>query len=115
MKLIRGIDKLRRRFNKPVLAIGIFDGVHSAHQGIIKEAVRQARMLRGTSVVLTFNPHPLKIFDRCSLVPLITSLEHRIDLIGRLGVDICLVADFDKELSRRDCIQFKNPFSDPKR
>lgn len=100
MKLIRGINNLRQKFNKCVLAIGIFDGVHLAHQRIIKELVHQAKILNGTSVVLTFSPHTLKIIKRSHPTSLITSLEHRIDLIRRLNVDVCLLLDFNRGFSR---------------
>ncbi len=99
MKLIRGIKNLRHRFKKPVLTIGIFDGVHLAHQRIIKEVVRQAKILKGTSVVLTFTPHPLKILKKHPPTLKITSLEHRIDLIGQLNVGVCLLLDFNKKFS----------------
>ena len=74
----------------------MFDGVHLAHQKIVRAVVKQAKALKGTSMVLTFSLHPAKILKPYSSVSLITSLEHRIELLKRLKVDICLVMDFNK-------------------
>lgn len=45
----------------PVVTIGVFDGVHIGHRAVIKEAIRLARARRLKSVVVTFDPHPLKV------------------------------------------------------
>ena len=106
MKLIRDIKSLKQKFKSPVLTIGIFDGVHLAHQRIIKEVVRQAKVLKGTGIVLTFNPHPFRTLKGPLATPLITSLEHRIDLFRRLNVDVCLLLNFDKNFSRMSAKDF---------
>ena len=100
MKLIRGIDKLQRKFKRPVLTVGMFDGVHLGHQRIIKKVVRRGRALKGTSVVLTFMSHPLRIFQSRPDVALICPLEHRLDLLRALGVNVCLLVDFNRRFSR---------------
>ncbi|MBN2097394.1 MAG: adenylyltransferase/cytidyltransferase family protein, partial [Candidatus Omnitrophica bacterium] len=79
MKLIKNLKKLRAKFPRPVLTIGIFDGVHLGHQRIIREVLRRAKILNGTSIILTFSPHPLKVIRHPQATSLITSLEHRID------------------------------------
>lgn len=106
MKVVRGISNARRKFKHPVLTIGMFDGVHLAHQRIIKEVIRQAKALKGTSIVLTFSPHPLKILASYTSVPSITSLKHRVDLLKELRVDICLLVDFNKEFSKMPAQDF---------
>ncbi len=108
MKIIRGIDKIKRPFKKAVVTIGIFDGVHIGHQFVLKKIIRRAEKLKGKSVVVTFNPHPLKILNPQTSPALLTSLSHRIDLIARLGVDVCLVVNFTKRfcsLSPEDFIR----------
>lgn len=106
MDLIKGRKNLKKRFNKPVLTIGIFDGVHLAHQKIIQQVVRQARIIKGTSIVLTFYPHPLKVLRHKQSSPTITSLEHRIDLIRQLGADVCLLLNFNKEFAQMPAERF---------
>jgi len=78
------------------MAIGVFDGVHRAHKAIIKKTVNIAKQLNGTSIILTFNPHPAKILGASANPLLLTSLDHRLRLIAQLEPDICLVLKFNK-------------------
>ncbi|HMS86133.1 MAG TPA: bifunctional riboflavin kinase/FAD synthetase, partial [Nitrospira sp.] len=60
MKVTRGYsDKATRPY--PVATIGNFDGHHRGHQALLQQVVERARKNEGTAVVLTFNPHPVKI------------------------------------------------------
>jgi riboflavin kinase/FMN adenylyltransferase len=106
MRLVRNPGKLRRKFKNPVLTIGIFDGMHLGHQKIIKEVVREAAACGGTSIVLTFACHPLKIFKKNCAIPLINSLEHRINFIKSQNVDVCMVIDFNSDFSRMSAGSF---------
>jgi len=91
MKIIYGINKIRK-FKKPVVALGVFDGVHIGHQRILKAAVDKARRIKGTSMVVTFWPDPHKEES-------LYSLEHRLGLIDVLGIEACIVIKFDKKFS----------------
>jgi riboflavin kinase/FMN adenylyltransferase len=91
MKTICGINKIRK-FRKPVVALGVFDGVHIGHRHILKAAVEKARRINGTSVVLTFWPHPQKEES-------LYSLEHRLRLIRELGTDVCIVINFNRRFA----------------
>jgi riboflavin kinase/FMN adenylyltransferase len=91
MNVIYGIDKIRR-FRKPVVALGVFDGVHLGHRRILEGAVRRAHSIRGRSVVLTFWPHPQREGS-------LYSLEHRLRLIEEIGIDICIVINFNQQFA----------------
>jgi len=73
--------------------MGVFDGVHRGHREILKAAVKKAREIKGTSIVLTFWPHPQK---QASLY----SLEHRERLIAELGIDVCIVINFTRHFAK---------------
>ncbi len=75
-----------------VVAIGVFDGVHFGHRKIISSVVNKAKLLGVNSVVVTFWPHPHK--ER-----VIYSLDHRIKVIEELGIDICIIVEFNHEFS----------------
>ncbi|HLD70232.1 MAG TPA: bifunctional riboflavin kinase/FAD synthetase [Candidatus Omnitrophota bacterium] len=106
MKVISaaGVDKLK--FKKPFLAIGVFDGVHRGHQMLIRQVVRQARAAGGTSVVMTFDPHPVHVLHPEISCPLLVSVPHRLKLMKVLGVDVCIVIRFTKKFSHLTPEQF---------
>jgi riboflavin kinase / FMN adenylyltransferase len=91
MKVIYGVNKIRK-FPRPVVALGVFDGVHAGHREILKSAVKRAKEVRGTSVVVTFWPHPQKEQS-------LYSLEHRLNLISELAIDVCVVINFTRDFS----------------
>lgn len=80
------------------IAVGVFDGVHRGHRKIIESLIRHARVNKLCSMVVTFNPHPGKVIRGDTAVSMLSSLEHRISLIKSLGVDACIVVDFNKRL-----------------
>ncbi len=92
MKIIYGINKIMK-LKKPVVALGVFDGVHLGHQMILKAAVSKARRIKGTSMVVTFWPDPHREES-------IYSLEHRLRLIGSMDIDVCVVIKFNQKFSR---------------
>jgi riboflavin kinase/FMN adenylyltransferase len=98
MKVIFGL----KRFNKairPVVTLGVFDGLHRGHLKIISHAVRTARRIKGKSVVVTFYPHPQ---SQKSLY----SLKHRIRLLSEQGVDVCVIIKFTRAFSRIPAAEF---------
>lgn len=100
MKIIRGIQAVPNVPSGSAVTVGVFDGVHLGHRKVIGETVRLARRKRLTSIVVTFDPHPVRVLRRSFAAPSILSLEHRIRLIAELGVDMLVVMRFTKALSR---------------
>src|SRR5580700_1884941 len=77
------------------LVIGNFDGVHRGHQAVFAEAVALVRGGKPLSVcALTFDPHPSRVVGT-GAQPLLTSLEDRVELIGRCGVERVYARRFD--------------------
>ena len=99
MQVFRTFEELARHSHKVCLAIGVFDGVHLGHQRVIGEARDDARAAGGTAVVLTFDPHPMRVLRPEKAPLLLTSTEHKLALIGSLDVDACLLLTFDKPFS----------------
>jgi riboflavin kinase/FMN adenylyltransferase len=100
MQVDRTFEELAAHSHKVCLAIGVFDGVHLGHQRVIGQARDDARSTGGTSVVLTFDPHPMRVLAPDKAPRLLTSTEHKLSLIERLEVDACLLLAFDKPFSR---------------
>jgi len=73
----------------------MFDGVHLGHQAVIKAAVQSARRSGGVAAVLTFDPHPSRLFRPDAPVRLIMDRERRISALLALGVTAVIVQPFD--------------------
>ncbi len=82
------------------ITIGIFDGVHKGHQKILKKILKEAEKGHLKSAVITFDPHPVKVLSPGEKIPLLMSLQHRIRLIKKMGVDYCFVERFTKSFSK---------------
>lgn len=83
--------------NTSAVALGFFDGVHKGHETVIKTMLAKAQKNNITSCVVTFANHPLEILQK-AFVPSIISLEKRLELMQKFGVDAVLVLDFSTEL-----------------
>ena len=106
MQLFRTLEDLAGHSHNVCLAIGVFDGVHLGHQRVIGQARDDARAGGGTSVVLTFDPHPMGVLQPNRAPLLLTSTPHKLVLLEKLGVDGCLLLTFDKAFSLMPPEQF---------
>jgi riboflavin kinase/FMN adenylyltransferase len=93
------LDNLPEDIKNPVVTIGNFDGVHWAHQAIFKKVIERAKDRNGTSVVITFEPHPIKVMSPDKARPLITLLEQKRELVINQGIDIFLLIRFTREFA----------------
>jgi riboflavin kinase / FMN adenylyltransferase len=106
MIVLRSFETLRREKNS-VVSVGTFDGIHLAHQEIIREVVHRARMREGRSVVVTFDPHPKEVVTSArGPVQLLSTLDDRIALLDALHVDTFLVIPFTWDFSRMGAEEF---------
>jgi len=99
MKTYHGLKNIPRSLKGAVVTIGVFDGVHKGHQRILQAAVKAARRKRVKSVVVTFEPHPMRVLAPQKETPFLTTVAHRLKIIGEFGVDACVVLRFDKKFA----------------
>lgn len=99
MDVLRSIPELSRLPGPIFTAIGVFDGVHLGHQAVISTSAKHARKAGGTPVVITFDPHPMKVLRPEKAPHLLTATQHKIALIRDLGVEHLLVVPFDREFA----------------
>jgi riboflavin kinase/FMN adenylyltransferase len=93
-------------YPKPILALGNFDGVHLGHQAIFRHVVTRAREIAGTSMVFTFEPHPLQVLAPEKAPPLLTTYAQKIQLIAELGISVGLCIPFTEEFARQEPLAF---------
>ena len=91
----------------PVVTLGIFDGVHRGHRTVIDSLVSRAKEINGESVIITFNPHPRQVLseNKAELV-FLTSLEEKIYLLEKTGIDHLIIIRFDRDFSNREACEF---------
>jgi riboflavin kinase / FMN adenylyltransferase len=100
MKILRAIAELESLPGPTHLAIGVFDGLHIGHQAVIRRALDSSRQLGGSAVVVTFDPHPVRVLRPEKAPRLLTSTQHKLKLIERLRVDAVLLLEFTLEFSK---------------
>jgi riboflavin kinase/FMN adenylyltransferase len=106
MILLNSIADLASLPGPVFLAIGVFDGVHLGHKAVIERAAADAKAAGGTAVVVTFNPHPMRVLRTGGAPRLITSTKHKTRLIKELGVTFLLVIPFNTEFAATPPEQF---------
>src|SRR5438067_10586010 len=90
------------RWSQPVLALGNFDGVHRGHRKILERVCRVAGERGGTSVVMTFDPHPPRIVRPDKAPALLMTKAQKLEAIADTGVQGAAIVRFTPELSRWD-------------
>jgi riboflavin kinase/FMN adenylyltransferase len=99
MEIIRGLANLNTSYPDTVLTIGNFDGIHLGHQKVISMVLRKAEEIRGTSMVMTFDPHPVRVIAPERDVKMLTTFDEKARLIEATGIDVLLCIEFNKEFS----------------
>ena len=106
MKIFDHLDKIHEPFKNAVVTIGNFDGVHIGHQALFHEVIETAETVGGTSIAMTFEPHPIRVLKPNSHPPLITLYEQKAELIERTGIDVLISVPFTKAFASLSADQF---------
>lgn len=106
MKIIHGLDQLQTPFDRSILTIGNFDGVHLAHQQLLAQAGLFAANSKIPVVVLTFEPHPLTIVAPDNVPERLTTLDEKLRYLESAGADVVVVARSEPELFNLEAENF---------
>jgi len=109
MRIYRDIDDGSIK-TPTVLTLGVFDGLHLAHQMIMRRVTERARALGVQATVVTFDPHPRAVLHPQTAPPLLQTFEQKMDGIERVGIDQTVVLNFTEELSTLSAEEFLNRF-----
>jgi riboflavin kinase / FMN adenylyltransferase len=105
MQILKGTEEVVGEITNACVTIGNFDGVHFGHQQLFQTVVQKARAIKGTSVAITFDPHPLQV-----LVPggikLISTCEQKVELVEMAGIDVLLIIPFTREFAKTTADDF---------
>lgn len=98
MHIHRGYENLN--LIRPVVTLGIFDGVHLGHRVLLDHLVARAKEIEGEAVVITFSPHPRMVLEKDnSSLTFLTTMNEKIDLLGKAGLDHLIILEFTKAFS----------------
>jgi len=106
MKIIENLDDIKEPFKKAVITIGNFDGVHIGHQALFHEVIEKADAIDGTSIAMTFKPHPIRVLKENNHPPLITLYEQKVELIAKSGIDVLICVPFTREFAALSAREF---------
>ncbi len=112
------MDWCPRPDNGTVVTVGEYDGVHRGHRAVIGEMHRMAAERGCKTAVVTFDVHPASVVRPESAPLLLSTLEHKLELLAETGVDYTLVVHFDEAQSKEppedfiqavliDCLQVR--------
>jgi len=89
-----------------VLTLGTFDGMHRGHQAVLAEVTRRARAGRLTSVLVTFDPHPLEVVNPAAAPKLLTLPAEKEDLVTAQGIERFVLMPFTPVVAQLDAEAF---------
>jgi len=112
LHLLRHIEDLAQLQGPVVLAIGVFDGLHLGHRAVIDRACQIAAEQGGTPVVVTFDPHPIKVLRPDQAPRLLVNTEHKLRLLAEAGLQHVLLIRFDWDFCRMPATEFAQAMID---
>ncbi len=92
--------KINMNDKSSVILIGNFDGLHSGHQKLFKQAQKFKKKLNLKLGVITFDPMPIMFFDKKVKNYRISNFEQKISYFEKFGVDFLINKNFNKKFSK---------------
>lgn len=106
MKIIKAYQSCPDEALGSVMALGNFDGIHRGHKAVIRKAVAMAQAMRKPAAVMTFEPHPLRVFQPATPPFALSDSACKELMLAPLGVDYLFEIPFDKTFSELTANQF---------
>ena len=109
MEVIQSIKK-RQPIKRPIVTLGMFDGVHIGHQSILNQLNSLANNIDGESVLITFNPHPRMVLQPNCDLKFLTTLEEKEDVLRHFELQNLIIQDFTLAFSQVTSVEFVKDF-----
>src|SRR5579885_2200370 len=106
MEIIHDLNQFGPPSRGSAVTIGNFDGVHLAHQELLRRTVEHARELESIAVAITFEPHPIQVLAPDRAPRILTSLATRARRIEQMGIDLLVVLPFTRDLAHLSPLDF---------
>ena len=105
MKIFHSINDFEST-KKTILTLGTFDGVHIGHKKILERVTQNTENGKYESLVLTFFPHPRMVLHGQSEVKLLNTIDEKIDLLEKIGIQNLVIHPFDETFSKLSAEEF---------
>jgi riboflavin kinase / FMN adenylyltransferase len=99
MQIFHKLEDIPPDFGPTIVSVGNFDGVHRAHQAVLRDIVQRSRQSHSKAVAVTFDPHPIRILRPDSGLKLLTPTPEKLRLLETTGIDAVLLLTFGRDLS----------------
>ena len=110
MEIFRHIEDKALTVSGSAVTMGNFDGIHVGHRALIRNAVEEAKASGISSVVLTFEPHPLKILAPERAPRLLLAHKDKMQMLQELGVEVVIIQHFDPQFAGIEAAAFVRSF-----
>ena len=99
MKIFNNIQSYSSE-KESILTIGTFDGVHIGHNKILTKLVEESKKNNLSSLIMTFFPHPRIVLQKSQEIKMIDTMDEKIHLFEKTGVDNLIIQPFDENFSK---------------
>ena len=99
LRIVHGWKTLAPADRGAAVALGNFDGVHKGHQQVIAGAAAAAKATGAPLAVITFDPHPRRLFQPDEPAFRLMTVEQQARALEALGVELLYVLNFDFEMA----------------
>lgn len=110
MKIFHSINDFQiasgENAKKTILTLGTFDGVHFGHKKILEKVTQNTENGKYESLVLTFFPHPRMVLQEDSDIKLLNTIDEKIELLDKIGIQNLVIHPFDESFSRLTAEEF---------
>lgn len=103
--VISNLESIPQNLLGGVIAIGNFDGVHLAHQQLLKSAIHIAKTLNTFSAVFTFDPHPREFFSKAPIA-FLTTFDEKVAILEEMGIEVVYKIPFDENFAKMEAHEF---------
>ncbi|MCX6334052.1 MAG: bifunctional riboflavin kinase/FAD synthetase [Bacteroidia bacterium] len=105
MEIHYGYNDLDLR--KPVVTMGIFDGVHRGHRTLLDTLVNRAAATGGESVAVTFDPHPRLVIEKNKTkLSFLSTMDEKTELLEKAHIGHLIIIKFTPGFSRMKACDF---------
>lgn len=99
MQVFHKLEDIPLDYGRAVVSVGNFDGVHRAHNEVLKSVVHRAKEQNAKAVAICFEPHPTRVLGPDRQIKLITPTAEKLRMLELTGVHSVLLLPFTRDLS----------------